>query len=1126
MTASLIHINQRYKSSTRIDSTSVDYTAFIDSYILHGTAVNVLDTISRDFSGSAQRAYTLTGPYGSGKSTIALYLSSLLSTTKKERSLAQSKLLTQGDITNFSERFSVKKGWKVVKHVCGLEAPANAILLSLYNALNIEYDVHAVKTFTDEECLTAIKEALSTKSTFDGVLLLLDEMGKALDFQSRANKDLHLFQALADIVQQAKTPTVLIGFLHQAFSDYAKNKDASTQKEWAKVQGRYRDIGFNPSIDESLVLVGDSITVNKSLTSQLENEHRSLVSTVLSSFPSQERNSNSLFNTLPLDPLVSLLLGPISRRRFSQNERSLFGFLASFEKLGFREFLTNNYQKSPGICKLYQPEQLWDYLHYNLHHLIVSSSDSKAWLEACDAINRAEIKGDDLHVSLTKVIALLTIFGFHHHLHASKKLLLDYYVARGFKLTAVSQVIDELEQWTVVIFRQKHNALFVFQGSDIDINNLVLEKIESLSEGVDWTKACDLQQPILATAHYHKTGTMRWANLLLINKIDDTLLEALKAVPLTGQAFLTFLLPASKNIEQALYKIHSELPYSTVASYSNLSSLKSCAIELIALEQILKYEDKITHDLIAKNELESRIILANQNVNQTLDISFRGATWAYSNDIYEKQPLTVITSAIADKVFDKSPEVQNELINRSKPSGSANTAIRKLLYAMLDNANEEDLGFESDSFPPEKGIYLSCLKSKGWHNKTSEGFMFPSKWGKETIEANPKMHELWQDGINFIKSSEEMVTLDDLYNHWMKPPFGITTGLCRIYGLALLKSLEGQVAFYDFDSTKQFIFIPELDEELVNKIYKHPKEAGVRYFEISSIQTHLLDTLAKATVGTIKSDDAILSIAKHIVKIIHKLPAWVKKTSGESFSQEKSASGLTKEARALRNKVIAANDPYKLILDDLPKIFELNEQDTDLDNKLAARLKTAIEDLSAQHDMLLSGFKHIITTNLSANFDDMLKARCEFVASIAQRPNVKELATRLAKYINDGKFEPIINLAAAVPERNWTDKHLRNALDELQNLCMQFRRIESFGHVSKYNKSNGSLSQPLSFVTTDNKGKQKEFSGYITNNLSSDKEVTAATKQVYTSLKGLAKDKQLAALTNLLADLMEEVSHD
>jgi hypothetical protein len=84
--------------------------------------------------------------------------------------------------------------------------------------------------------------------------LLLDELGKALDFQSRAGADLYFFQELADIAQQSKNNVIVIGFLHQAFVEYAKNKDALTQKEWAKVQGRYIDFGFNPSIDESLIL--------------------------------------------------------------------------------------------------------------------------------------------------------------------------------------------------------------------------------------------------------------------------------------------------------------------------------------------------------------------------------------------------------------------------------------------------------------------------------------------------------------------------------------------------------------------------------------------------------------------------------------------------------------------------------------------------------------------------------------------------------------------------------------------------------------------------------------------------------------------------------------------------------
>ncbi len=1120
MNIQTININQRYKSSIKIDSKATDYKQFIENFILHGTAINVLDTISRDYEGSAQRAYTLTGPYGSGKSTVALFLSSLLSENKKERAYAHQKLGSSlGLIDDFSSRFSVKRGWKVIKHVCGLESPANAILVSTYKAFELDFDAEEVKLLDDDECLDRIKETITKQNTnADGVLFLLDEMGKALDYQSRANKDLHLFQSLADIAQQSELPTLLIGFLHQAFTDYAKSKDAVAQKEWAKVQGRYSDLSFNPSIDESLILVGDSIKKSPEVTYLIEERYSNLLDDVISTFTHQSRNSLALKKTLPLDPMVSLLLGPISRRRFSQNERSLFGFLSSHEKLGFREFLAENYGSDITTYELFNPSRLWDYLHHNLHHLIVTSNDSKAWLEGSDAIYRAAQKGSDLHVAITKLIALLTIFGFHHHLHAKRDFIVNYFTHFSHTSADIENALLDLEAWTVIIYRQKHDALFVFQGSDIDIHNLVLERIEVVSEGVDWTSVCEKSQNILATAHYHRTGTMRWANTQLISKVDSVLLESLKKPPITGESFLSFLLPANANVAKELSQQCEDSPFTALGIADNLDNLKAVAIELIALRQIAKEEKKINHDLIAKNELEHRIIIANQNVATELELVFKQAKWSNLGLQLKHQPLSVSASKIADEIYHLAPEVLNELVNRSKPSGSANSAIRKLMYAMLHHGDKKDLGFDDNSFPPEKGIYLSCLKSKGWHCETEEGFLFPSSWQglPDTVDSN--MRSLWKDGVDFIKSSEAMITLEELYQRWMSPPFGLTTGLCKIYGLALLKSLEGHIAFYDLDSTKQFIFIPELDEELITKMYKHPAEAGVRYFEISEIQTHLLDTLAQATVGNIESNDAILGIAKHIVKIVHTLPTWVKKTSGENFASNQKSDGLTNQARAFRNKVIGASDPYKLILEDLPSVFDVDLKDPDADVKLAHSLKTAIEDLSAQHDMLLSGFKQIIKSSLAADFDMDLKARCEIIVDMAQRPNVKELASRIIKFIDsNGTFELIINLATSVPERNWTDKHLRNGLDELQNLCVQFRRIESLSNISSKKTT-----QPLAFMTTDSAGEYKEYSGFIKYDLHKDLEVTAAVNDIQLSIANISREKQLATLAHLMSNLMEE----
>ena len=70
----------------------------------------------------------------------------------------------------------------------------------------------------------------------------------------------------------------------------------------------------------------------------------------------------------PLHPAVACLLGPISRRRFGQNQRSLFGFLNSSEPHGFQDFLRRESKDA-----LYSTDRLWDYLRANLEPSILAS---------------------------------------------------------------------------------------------------------------------------------------------------------------------------------------------------------------------------------------------------------------------------------------------------------------------------------------------------------------------------------------------------------------------------------------------------------------------------------------------------------------------------------------------------------------------------------------------------------------------------------------------------------------------------------------------------------------------------------------------------------------------------------
>ena len=68
--------------------------------------------------------------------------------------------------------------------------------------------------------------------------------------------------------------------------------------------------------------------------------------------------------------MTAVVLGPMSRRRFGQNERSAFGFLASAEPGGFQEFLAS---RPATAVRLFGPERFWDYLRINLEPAILAS---------------------------------------------------------------------------------------------------------------------------------------------------------------------------------------------------------------------------------------------------------------------------------------------------------------------------------------------------------------------------------------------------------------------------------------------------------------------------------------------------------------------------------------------------------------------------------------------------------------------------------------------------------------------------------------------------------------------------------------------------------------------------------
>ena len=125
----------------------------------------------------------------------------------------------------------------------------------------------------------------------------------------------------------------MVGILHQAFEEYAHRLSREMREEWSKIQGLFVDLPVNTAADEQIGLLARAI---ESDHNPAEPTALSQVVATLTHRATSEDLPQLLEDCWPLHPVVSCLLGPISRRRFGQNQRSIFGFLIPRNPAGSR----------------------------------------------------------------------------------------------------------------------------------------------------------------------------------------------------------------------------------------------------------------------------------------------------------------------------------------------------------------------------------------------------------------------------------------------------------------------------------------------------------------------------------------------------------------------------------------------------------------------------------------------------------------------------------------------------------------------------------------------------------------------------------------------------------------------
>lgn len=1018
-----VAISLQYQRSIRIDI-DLGRSDGLNGFVCHDTAAKVIENMAIQTIETNQRAYTWTGPFGGGKSSLALAFASALSKDKDTREKSRNKLRASL-LPIFDEAFPVKSnGWLIIPVVGKRTSFCKEIIKSFNKnvAISDQIDEHI-----DAEILIETLIGAANDSENDGVLLIIDEMGKFLESAVSEGYDIHFFQDLAEAAARSNGKLIIIGILHQSFRNYASKLDNLTRNDWSKIQGRFSDLPFIVSSHEIVDLI------SKAIKTDIVHRDSFIISTIIAESIRRRRpvTDNNLAIQLdacwPLHPAVCVLLGPISRKQFGQNERSTFTFLSSVEPNGFQDFLKTTKLKDG---HWYRPENYWEYIRTNFESAIQSSMDGHRWSQAVEAVERTEARVKqvlDLRVSLVKTIAIINLFKNGTGLSAESEVLKSIYPE--YIAQDIDNALMDLSLWRVAVYRKHLDAWVIFEGSDFDVDSAIRQaKVKFEHINLNELSSLAGLYPIVAKRHYHRTGALRWMDVSFLaqNELEQEITKFNKSISprIFGKFILMFPNKGSdvNKMKEDLLSINIPKDF-IVGIPSNFESILLLGEELLALNKVKdSYGGILEGDSVARREVLSRIDFIKLNIDEEIHVALSQSTWIFEGKEQRNLNMHVLSSELADKKFVYTPIMKTELLNRTKLSPNASKARKELMHKMVNNCDEEFFGLKG--YPAERAIYDIILKATKLHNRSSEG-----KWEIcSPLRGNP-LFILWETTDNIFQKQDKLIHVSEIYDVWNKPPFGILDGIKPILFLAYFLSRQNILSVY-----KNKMFLPILDDVGVDEILQDGSSFSLRKVIINEEKLNLLQGITEI-LKELKYrgiDSKPLSAARGLVDIVFRLPLWTKRTRR-----------LTSTSLKVRDLLLKASDPYKILFVDLMNELGCDNQPLEYLKKL----KESLVELMNAYTNMMEKIRCMMMLELGDDAS-ILEKRCDNIKGLSGDFRFDAFVNRLRDLGNlTHGFEGILSLAVNKPSREWSDSDLDTAELEIAKWVTKFRQYEAYASI-------------------------------------------------------------------------------
>ncbi|QNH57095.1 hypothetical protein [Limnospira indica] len=1060
-------LNRRYSRSINIER-DFDNVEALAGYILTERSLDALRRILTGFTNpQANRAWTLTGVYGTGKSSFAQFL---IAACGDEKNSAHQEALALIETTlgsDSKEYLSLTKtipkaGFFRAIVTAQREPLSHTIIRALYRGcesfwadkkpqkrpkvyrdlVDLNAEIDHQNSVNSKDVVTLVKEI--SKAAATPLLIIIDELGKNLEFvaQNQGAEDLYLLQQLAELPRDSNSPIYLIGLLHQAFADYGERLSSVQRNEWAKIQGRFEDIPFKDSSPQMLRLVGKAIDASnaKTYTGAINDRARQWFDSLPVALTS-DITTEVLGATYPLHPLAALVL-PELCTQYAQNDRSLFTFLTSAEPYSFRRYLEETIADDTKLPTL-KLDRVYDYFIEAVGMGITSRPKLQRWIEVQGLINDVSKTLDPDSLRVLKTIGTLNIVTTTGGLKATRSLV----------ALAMCDGVDESQEWEkaienllqkgIVTYRRQVDELRIWEGSDFNVDSAVADYL-----GSDRTTLVELLseirplEPLVAQRHSYVTGTLRYFerryldNPIHLSALSCTLKDADGAIAYWVGEQLPNVMPEMTTDGKPLI----------VVGVAKLETLRIQARELAALRHIENNAPELQSDGVARREVRYRLVQAEELFDDSLSQAFDLAENPNQCWILGKQEtLNHIThfhaqlSRVCDQVYPQTPILWNELINRRDLTSQGAKARLELISAMLQYGDRQRL--ELTGYGPEVSIYYSLLSETKIHRCEDD------QWGFYPPPEDAGIFNVWKAIETFcLEAKEQQQTLDLLYQRLQAPPYGMKQGAIAILLAAVLLYLIDDVGVY-----KDGSFIPVLGLEHFEILVRYPDRFSVKYFEVLGVRSQVFKEL-EAIWGKRKPlnkpglrNITLLTVVKPLFQFAKALPPYTTQTKR-----------LSAQAVGVLQALQRDQEPDELVFTSLPQacglpaITSQEGEDANIAKTLRTKLVEALREIQTAYDCLLNDcqtrlYEAFGIRSPETRLREDLRVRASYISGQSLERRLTSFAQAAADENKSDRqwLEALVMIVADKPAESWTDEDATGFEIKLSDIARRFKNLEA-----------------------------------------------------------------------------------